>query len=135
MSASAELQKAIYDALVADPTVHSFVADRIYDKMPAVGAYPCVTFGPSDEVTNDADCITGEDHSVQIDIWCRDQGRLNPCKKIVGAVKAALHDADLPLPDPYALVFIRVEFTQTMADPDGVSAHGVVSVAAAIDQA
>ena len=96
--------------------------------MPSNGTYPCVTFGPSQEITDDADCIDGEEHFLQLDVWSRDQGRMKPCKDIVAAVKAALHDQDLALPDPYAMAFIRVDGTRTMPDPDGITAPGILTV-------
>lgn len=133
MSAASELQKAVFAALVADAAVGALIGDRIYDAMPSDGQYPCVTFGSSQEITDDADCIDGEEHFLQLDVWTRAQGRMKPCKDIVAAVKAALHDQDLTLPDPYAMAFIRVVDTQTMRDADGITAHGVVSVQAMVE--
>ncbi len=133
MSAAAELQETIYNALVADADVGALIGDRIYDAMPSSGSYPCVVFGDSQEVTDDADCYTSEEHFVDLHVWSRDQGRLGPCKIIVSAVKAALHEADLSMDDPYALVEIRVTDTRTFKDQDGITAHGVVSVKALVD--
>lgn len=133
MSASAALQTAIFDALVADASVHGFVADRIYDNVPARSRFPYVSFGPSQEIEDDEECIDGEEHYFQIDVWDQSQARLAPAKLICGAVKAALHRAPLTLPDPYALVFIRVDETRTMLDPDGKTSHGMVMVRAALE--
>lgn len=132
-SASRELQKTIYNALVADAAVGALVGNRIYDRMPSDGEYPCITFGPADEITDDADCIDGEEHSAQIDVWSRDQGRMGPCKDIVAAAKTALHDANLTIADPFALVFIRVVGTRVFSDSDGITSHGVVTVQAMIE--
>lgn len=133
MSASRALQTAIYDALVADAAVGALVGDRIYDGAPSGRTFPCVTFGPSQEVTDDVDCIDGEDHFVQLDVWTDDQARLGPCKDIVAAVKAALHEVSLTVPDPNALAFIRVTNTRSMADKDGIRGHGIVDVQAAME--
>lgn len=133
MSAAAELQKTVYAALVADAGVGALIGDRIYDAMPSGGNYPCVTFGPSQEITDDADCIDGEEHYLQLDVWSREQGRMNPCKQIVAAVKAALHETDLTLADPYAMAFIRVTDTRTMRDADGITAHGIVTIQAMVE--
>lgn len=132
-SASRELQKVILDALVADAGLGALIGNRIYDRMPTDGEYPCITFGPADEIPDDADCISGEEHSVQLDVWSRDQGRLGPCKDITAAAKAALHDAALTMPTPYALCFIRVASTRVFIDRDGITAHGVVSVQAMVE--
>lgn len=133
MSASRELQGAIYDALVADAGAGALVGDRIYDGVPSNNAFPYVSFGPSQEITDDAECIDGEEHFIQIDVWARDQARMGPCKDICAAVKAALHEVTLNLPSPYALAFIRVTGTRTMLDPDGITAHGIITVQAAVE--
>lgn len=133
MSAAAELQKAIIDALVADAAVGALVGDRIYDRMPQDGDYPCITFGPSQQLTADEEQIDLEDHSVQLDCWSRDHGRKKPVMDIMAAVKTALHDASLSLPDPYALVFIRVRDMRPFLDRDGITAHGVVDIEAAVE--
>lgn len=133
MSASRELQKGIYDALVADAAVGALIGDRIYDRMPSVGDYPCVTFGPSDYVTDDAECIDMQEHTVQLDVWSRDQGRQGPCKAIVDAVKAALHDKSLTLADPYACNGVYIGSARVVVDPDGTTAHGIVRVTAWVE--
>jgi len=133
MSASAELQKLIYETLVADAAVGVMVDNRIYDNVPSDATFPYLSFGPTQEIEDDEQCIDGEEHVFQIDVWDRSQGRLVAAKRIAGAVKDALHDADLTLPDPYALVFIRVRSTQAFLDQDGVTAHGIVTVGAMVE--
>lgn len=135
MSASFALQQLIFETLVADTAVHAFVADRIYDNVPEARAFPYVSFGTADDVDEPIQCFTVEDHFIDIDVWDRSDGKLGTAKKIVSAVKAALHYADLTLPDPYALSQIRVTDTRVFRDPDGKTAHGVVSVIATIETA
>lgn len=133
MSASRELQTVIYNALVADAVVGALVGDRVYDGAPSDRAFPNVIFGPTQEITDDVDCIDSEEHYVQLDVWTDDQARLGPCKDIVAAVKAALHETPLVMPDPYALAFIRVTGTRTMIDRDGIRGHGILDVMAAVE--
>ena len=133
MSPSRELQTLILDTLVADAAVGALVGDRIYDRMPSDGDYPCITFGPSDFVPDDFECITGRLETVQLDCWARSQGRLWPAREIADAVKAALHEADLAL-TVNALIRIEVTGVRVMGDPDGVTAHGVVTVSASIEE-
>lgn len=133
MSGAAALQKLIFDTLAASQAVHAEVADRVYDNVPKTRVFPYLAFGPTQELEDDAECINGEAHAFQIDVWDRSQGRLVNAKKINGIVKGALHEADLNLPDPYALSFIRVTSTRSFLDPDGITAHGVVTVEAAIE--
>lgn len=135
MSASVSLQDVILAALLADMGVQALVGNRIYDRAPSDPGlvYPHVTFGPSDYVPDDADCITGRIEDVQLDIWSRDQGRKWKCKAIVDAVKAALHDHEADMGD-HALVSMRVMLCRVLDDPDGSTVHGVVQVEAVIDE-
>jgi hypothetical protein len=133
MSVSRELQKAIFDALVADAGVGALVGDRIYDGMPSDGQYPCISFGPSDNVPEDLECVAASTEAVQLDVWSRDQGRLGPCKDIVGAVKTALHLADITLTQ-HALIRIRTDSIRVFRDADGITAHGVVTVEADLEE-
>ena len=133
MSVSAELQKAIYDALVADVAVGELVGDRIYDGAPANRQFPYISFGPTDSVQDDMDCITARTETVQLDVWSRDQGRMRPCKEICDAVKDALHLADLSL-TVNALVLIRIDGMRIFLDRDGKTAHGVLTVEADLEE-
>jgi hypothetical protein len=132
-SPSEELQKAIYDALLADAAVSALVADRVYDGAPESPEMPYITFGPSDHYEHDAQCITARVETLQLDCWARDGGRLRPAKALADAVKSALHDADLSL-DSHALVRIQAGSVRTFLDRDGETAHGVVSIEAAVEE-
>lgn len=135
MSASFALQQLIFETLVADAGVHAFVANRVYDNVPETREFPYVSFGATDDSDDPLQCLTVEDHFINIDVWDRSDGKLGTAKKIASAVKAALHYADLSLPDPYALSRIKVDDTRVFRDPDGKTAHGVISVAATIETA
>lgn len=134
MSVSAELQKLIYDTLVADAAVGALVGDRIYDGSPSDRTFPCITFGPSDSVPDDMECINARTESIQLDVWSRDQGRLRPCREIMDAVRDALHLANLSMA-VNTLVLIRVDGMRLFMDADGVTAHGVITVEADVEQA
>lgn len=133
MSAAREVQKSIRDALVADGSVGALIGDRIHDGVPSSKTFPYVSFGPSQELPDDVDCISGEEHFIQVDVWSRDQARLGPCKDIVAAVKAVLHDSSLSIEDPYAIAFMRVTGARVVLDQDGITAHGIITVQAAIE--
>jgi hypothetical protein len=132
-SASADLQKLIFDRLVADAGVHAIVADRVLDNRPAVETFPCVTFGPSDVVEDDAECITGRVETIQIDCWARSNARINAVKPLTDAVKDALHLYHVNPPNS-ALVELRVTAMRVFMDPDGLTAHGVVTVQAIMEE-
>lgn len=128
MSVQAEIQKMIRDMLVANTGVSALV-DGVYDRIPAdpFGAKAAyVSFGPVDVLEDDAEGIVGGIHTIQVDCWSRSVGSVG-CKRIVDAVKEALHDRPADLPS-YGLVQMRVRMRRTFADPDGLTTHGVVSV-------
>lgn len=125
---SRAVQKAMVDALLADAAVASFVGTSVFDSMPASARYPVVTLGPSFDNDQELEGIGLEEHSVQLDVWTRDAGRLGPCKDIVDAVKAALHRQHLSLSGPHAIANVRVISRRVTQDPDGITAHGIVTV-------
>lgn len=134
MSAQAELQKLIYDTLKADASVMALASD-VYDSVPeqpwgARKGY--ISFGPSDVVDDDADCISSGDHTFQIDCWSRQVGSVH-AKRMVDAVKDALHGRPLKLSEN-ALVEMRVTMRRVFRDPDGLTTHGVVMVSAMIEE-
>ena len=71
--------------------------------------------------------------TFQLDAWSRTQGKVRICRKIVDAVKDALHGKDLDLADN-ALVEIRVDFRRVIDDPDGLTKHGLVMVTALVEE-
>lgn len=135
MSASEEIQQLVESTLKDNAGVSAIVGGRIYDGAPPAKnrTYPDITFGPSDYTPDDADCIVGREETLQLDCWTRDHGRKAQCKRLVDAVKSALHEANLSLA-VNALVSIRVVLVRVMDDPDGLTAHGVVQVTALIEE-
>lgn len=127
MSVSAAAQKAILAALKADASLVGLVDGRIYDRVPPVPTFPYITFGPEDWVTADAECISAEEGTVQIDVWSRNMGVIE-AKRIIGAVRGAVHEAELVMDEPYVAVVCRVGMTRVLDDPDGLTTHGVVRI-------
>lgn len=130
MSADVALQDAVYDALIADAGVSALVSTRVYDNAPDGVAYPYITFGPSQAVTDDVECIDGEENYLQIDVWTQEGGSKRGAKVICAAVKKALHNAALVLANPVALVLVEVEDMRVIGDPNEEVAHGIVSLKA-----
>ena len=129
-----EVQAKVVQTLKANAPLMALVND-VYD---TVGASPWgaklayVSLGPMDALIDDADCIDGEVHSMQIDVWSRAVGGKGICKKIVDAVKRALHNADIELTDN-ALVEINLELYRILDDPDGLTKHGVLQFRVAVE--
>ena len=131
-SASTELQTAIYNALISAPAVSAIVGTNVVDGKPA--SYPAISFGPSDFVPEDMDCIDGREETIQIDCWVRDGSkRLRPAKDLADAVYNALHNQPLQM-NVHALTRIYVESVRAMMDPDGLTSHSWLSVTAEIEQ-
>ena len=134
MTPEEELQKLIYDRLTAYASLTALVSTRIYDIPPQNTAFPYVSFGPSSQIEDDAECIIGSEHTFQIDVWSRYQGGYLECKQITGQIKKALHLFAGSMTDN-ALVELRVESVRHMRDPDGMTSHGVVILQAIIEEA
>lgn len=141
MDASYELMRAAIDALRADAAVSTFVGDRIFDRVPEQqsGApdvpYPYISLGPGVSIPDDYDCLDGEEITIQFDVWSSGGGESFgsvECRKICGAVKRVLHDAELSL-TVNALVSLQWELTRVLDDPEPAINHGVVQFTAIIE--
>lgn len=129
-----ELQGAIVARLKADPAVAALVNGRVYDAVPTNAAFPYVSYGPCNAIQDDADCITAVDIAVQLDVWSRGVG-FPEAKKIVDAVRNALHDQEKIMPlATNALVFIECRSSSVVRDPDGLTSHGILSFEAWIER-
>lgn len=139
-SPSLEIQGAIVTRLKAYTALTGLVGARVYDGVPdeqkrisdTGAAFPYVSWGPDQSLSDDADCITGFEISIQLDAWSRKVG-LPEVKAVAEAVRAALHEYDLPLTDN-ALVSLRHIQTQTLRDPDGLTNHAVIEFTALVEQ-
>jgi hypothetical protein len=131
-SPSLELQGAIVERLKAYPALASLVGSRVYDHVPPDVVFPYVSWGPEQTVSDDSDCITAFEISIQLDAWSRTVG-LSEVKRIAEAVRAALHDHDLVLTEN-ALVSIQHRQTRNLRDPDGQTMHAVIDLVALIEQ-
>jgi hypothetical protein len=131
-SPSLELQGAIVARLKGASPVTGIVAQRIYDAVPAVAAFPYVSFGPSDELSDDADCITGFEVTMQLDGWSR-SGGFTEARSIADAVRTALHGYEFNL-SSNALVLFEHRVTRMFRDPDGITSHAAMTFTALVEQ-
>ncbi|WP_043620489.1 DUF3168 domain-containing protein [Ensifer sp. ZNC0028] len=135
MSPSRELWNLVRDSLLAETAVMAEI-DAIYDKVPskpwgAKKAY--ISRGPFFGAPDDADCIPGQEITLQIDIWSQKSNRWS-VDEIVAAIRAALHERDLQLTEN-ALVELRVTLWRIIDDPDPLTVHGIVQVTALVEEA
>lgn len=131
-SPTLELQGAIVTRLKAQPAVTALIGQRIYDAVPAQPVFPYVSFGPSDELTEDAECIDGFEISMQIDVWSRSVG-FPEARQIADAVRQALHGYELNLTSN-ALVTFQHRITRMFRDPDGLTNHAALTFTSFTEQ-
>lgn len=130
---SLDLQGAIVAALKADGAVTALVGQRIFDDVPAAqaGSFPRITYGSDQVLSDDADCVTGFEVFIQIDVWSRIVGQPE-MKRIAGAVRAALHNVELTLAE-HSLIVLEHQQTRYLRDPDGLTKHAAVEFRALAD--
>lgn len=131
-SPTLELQKLMYDTLRDDAGLSALIGGRVYDRIPENRVFPYISFGASDELSEDEDCRDGFEISMQIDVWSREAG-FPECRRIVDAVRRALPKDGLGLTDN-ALVYLQHRTTRIFRDPDGLTSHGAMTFEAFVEQ-
>ncbi|THK38106.1 DUF3168 domain-containing protein [Ensifer sp. MPMI2T] len=136
MDPTYELSAAIISRLKADADVAAFVGTRVYNRPPD-GALtpPYISMGPSDAITDDADCIDGLEVTLQIDCWSWGSGEAfsdAQVRKLSGAVRASLHEAEIALPNN-ALASLRHRITRYQRESDGATNRAIISVTALVE--
>lgn len=141
MDAGYELILAAITKLRETATVTAFVGTRIYDRVPENQdgtpnvPFPYISMGPSTSIPDDFECITGEEETIQFDVWSSGSGEAYgsvECRMICGAVKRALHDAELTL-SVNALVSLQHELTRILDDPNPAINHGAIQFTATVE--
>lgn len=127
------VQGAIVAAIKADAECQSLFGARIFDFIVAdpVPPMPYASFGPSQVIQDDADCINGAQVFQQIDVWS-EEPEFVECKRISGVLRRLLHH--MAVTRDGATFEIEHRFTTTARDSDGVTSHAVMSFFALIDQ-
>lgn len=131
-SPALELHGLIVARLKTDPAVAALIGDRVYDSVPDGVVFPYVSMGPRDEISDDADCITGFEISLQVDVWSRKPG-FPEAQRIADAVRASLVEYVFPeMENP--LVLFRHDQTRLLRDPDGLTSHAALTFEAFAEQ-
>ncbi|MCF1481666.1 MULTISPECIES: DUF3168 domain-containing protein [Rhizobium/Agrobacterium group] len=129
--AAHELQVAIVTCLKADADVTALIAGRVYDRVPQGVSLPYVSFGPTQELPEDADGLNLSDLFIQLSVWSDDPGYAEG-RRIAKAVVAALSGDTLSLNDN-ALVYLELDSRRDLRDPDGLTTHIALTFRAAIE--
>ncbi len=136
-----DLLLAVKAALLDDAKIASLVEGRIFDRVPerqdgsADIATPYISFGSTDELPADVDCIDGVEITIQIDVWSAGDDLAYSsaeCRTISERVRRVLHDADLAL-QTNALASLSYVLKRILRDPDGVTHHGVIQFTAVVE--
>jgi len=127
-----QLVKAIIARLKTDADVSAYVSGRIYTRVPKKAVFPYVSLPSMESRSILADCLDLAEVTIQIDVWSRKPG-FEELREIAEAVRAALHDKDLPLAS-HACVCLNHEQTHEMYDPDGITTHAVLIFEATIER-
>ncbi len=119
------LQKAAYDALVADANVIAALGGaRVYDHVPRNAAKPYVTFAQSVVRDWSAGSDEAHEHSLTLHVWANATGRKQVAIAIE-VVRAVLHDVSLTM-DGHHLVNLRHEFSEIRKMGDGERLQGLI---------
>lgn len=122
---SLAVQKLIVATLrVHAPLLALVPVTNIYDRHGRPDRFPAVIIGEAQTVGDDIDCGELSEVYSTLHVWTREDG-FEACKRIAGAVRRAMWNVEGEA-DGFSMDF-RFEDTRFLRDPDGVSAHGVVT--------
>lgn len=124
--ASDDAQLALQKMLVAALRGSTDAGQAVFDDVPHSDPFPRITIGPAQALPNTADCIDGTETFLQLDVWSRTTGMVE-AKRIAGQVRSLLHEAEDLALDGHLLQLLRVESTQYLRDPDGITKHAAMT--------
>jgi len=130
-SATLELQGAIVARLKAVPAVTALIGQRVYDAVPTPVDFPYVSFGPSDELPDNAECVLADEVTFQLDAWSREPG-FPEVRQVASAVRDALHEHEFNL-TANAFVSFEHRATRVFRDPDGLTSHAAIEFRALVE--
>ena len=124
MSASWELQKAIYAHLASDEALQELIGDpaRLYDDPPPDAVFPYVTLGEA-RASDWKGVEGGLEHDLKLYVHSRYAGR-REVKRILAGLYDALHDSSLSV-SGCTLINIRFVFGDVFRRQDGETYQGV----------
>lgn len=131
---AADLQKALFEALVSDNAlVAALGGAKIFDHAPADVRFPYVTFGRTSLYDWSTSTEDGTEALLTLHVWSKAKGR-KEALGIMERVKASLDDASLDL-GAHHLVSLRFEYGEARYDEDVAVHHGLLRFRAVIETA
>jgi hypothetical protein len=126
---SLALQKGSLTIMQAGAT-GALVGGRIFDGVPPQALKPYVSFGPFQLLPEHGDCLDGGEAFMTLDAWSvisGSNGSTVEVKQIGAAIARDLDRAAFEI-DGQRMVELAIEQIQYMRDPDGLTAHGIITV-------
>lgn len=125
-----ELQGAIISRLRAYAPVSALVGSRVYDIAPQGAPFPHIAIGPSNFVSDDADCISSGEAMIQVDAWSDYAGQME-VRQMADAIRKAFRDYEFTLATNALVTF---DHWRTDYTANGEIKHASVRFTAIIEQ-
>lgn len=120
-----QVQKAIVDALKA-------AGIAIHDRVPEKATFPYATIGSEQTVDDGNSCGDGWLVFADVHVWSRVPGKVEAKTLSASVATAVLATTDVA---GFALDDVRLESRSTFDDPDGLTAHTVMTFRFTLDEA
>ena len=135
MSAELALQKALRARLSSAGDVVALVpASAILDRNERPNPCPSIVIGEGQSVDeNDSIARTVTRVYMDLHIWVEEPST-EVSKRIAGAVRKAIHSANLQLDPGFHCVDCRVRGSRFLRDPDGKTSHAVTTIDALVQE-
>ncbi|MEF2074353.1 DUF3168 domain-containing protein [Consotaella aegiceratis] len=128
MSAALAVQKAIRGRLVETASVTELVpAANILDRNSRPAPDPSIIIGEDQEVEEGDIARRKVRVYSTLHVWKKETGLVG-VKAIAGTIRSAVQKANLPTETGFHFGDCRVSSTRFLRDPDGETAHGVVTI-------
>lgn len=123
------VQKALRARLIANAAVTALVPVAnvgLDDRRP--DAMPCILIGPANCTFMDRYEQFFDEAFCDLHVWTDEPG-LSSVKEIAGAIRSAL-DAGVLNAEGFRVINSKIASARYLRDPDGVHAHGILSIEA-----
>jgi UDP-N-acetylmuramyl pentapeptide synthase len=130
-----ELQVGLKARLAADAPHMALIGSRLYDHVPqttADGDFPFEDFATTQEGWGDTFDTGFRDVTIQLDVWSRYHGRKEAAAILASQVALINRQQAQIALATLTLVSIRLDYSDVLQDPDGLTWHGVARYVAHI---
>lgn len=103
----------------------------VYEDVPPDTSFPYITLGEDQKLPFLAECLNGSEIYITLHVWDRNGGWA-AAKQGADAIEDCLHESELTLPD-FIVATIERKGSRLMRDPDGITAHAVVTFRAFVN--